>query len=118
MIIKGVVIPGGEQGRKRGFPTANIKIEKQYPFLREGVYAAWITLKGRKYMGAFAAQIKKKKIQAFLIDYTGPDFLGEELTIDLMEQISQMESFETENELIEKITSDVEITKKILLLEV
>ncbi len=117
MHIQGEVQRGNGKGKTRGFPTANILISKPYPFLREGVYAAWITLRGRKYMAAFAAQMKKKKIQAFLIDYKGDDFFGEEVEIQLMEQISQMETFDSDFELIKKITTDVDIAKKVLLLE-
>lgn len=114
MELQGVVVQGAGKGKQRGFPTANIILNKSYPFLREGVYAAFITLQDTIYPSALAAQIEKKKVQAHLIDYSGENFYGQPIVIQLVEQISQMEHFDSEQELIQKIQRDIEVAKKIL----
>ncbi len=115
MLLKGVVKKGTGKGRRRGVPTANIIIEERhYNFLREGVYAAWTKLDGKTYKSAFSAQIEKRKIQVHLIDYTGDDFYEKEIEIDLYQQISQMEDFNDEEELAQKIQRDISIARECL----
>ncbi len=114
MRLTGVVVNGSGRGKNRGFPTANIQLDKEYIFLKEGVYCGWVTLDGKKYKGAFSAQIAKKKVQVHLIDYNGIDFYGKKIEVNLVQQISQMEHFESEQELAKKIAKDVLMANDIL----
>ncbi len=48
----GRVVPGSGQGRKLGFPTANLSLDPEVLIPAEGIYAAWALFRGEKRPGA------------------------------------------------------------------
>lgn len=50
MYLTGTVIHGLENGRKFGFPTANVQPDTP-PALEKGVYAVWVKIDGKRYKG-------------------------------------------------------------------
>lgn len=50
-VTKGVVIHGDKRGRKLGFPTANVEMDKDYLIPSTGVYAVRATVNDRTYDG-------------------------------------------------------------------
>lgn len=109
----GIVIHGDKIGKTLGFPTANLNIEKKDCKLSAGVYAVEATLDRKKYQGALAIQEKKWKVEVYLLDYVGEDFYGKYIEVDPVQKVGEMEGFDSEEELVEKIQGDVAKVKKI-----
>lgn len=113
MELSGLVKEGRGLGKSVGYPTANLDIEKT-AFLREGVYAGWAWLHGVKYPCAFAAQVSKRKLQAYLFGYEGKDFVGEPLKVELVQQVGQMEPFTDLEDLKSKVERDIQKVRNVL----
>ena len=104
------VIRGDERGRQMGFPTANLKIDKQLvPF--DGVYAAWVVCEGKRYAGmvnigqrpTFAGA--SKSVEIHLIDFTG-DLYGQSLSVHFVERIRDERLFPSHEELKKELVED------------
>lgn len=108
-MLSGSVIHGDGFGRQLGYPTANIEPTKAAKYFRPGIYAATVTLGGEKYQAALAIHNKHSKIEAFLIAYQGPDFYGVHITIDPVQRLSEMEQYDSTEELKTKISHDVQM---------
>ncbi len=111
-MLSGSVIHGDGFGRQLGYPTANIAPTKAAKYFRPGIYAAIVTLGGEKYQSALAIHDKYSKIEVFLMDYQGPDFYDVHITIDPVQRLSEMEQYDTVEELKEKIAADVEMVRE------
>ncbi len=111
-MLSGSVIHGDGFGRQLGYPTANIPPTKAATYFRPGVYAASVTLGSEKYKAALAIHDKHSKIEVFLMDYEGPDFYGVYITIDPLQRLSEMEPYDSVDELKDKIASDVEMVRE------
>ncbi len=114
MNIKGIIIKSNGTLDILGFYTANIKLDKMPPFLKEGVYAAWAQIENATYATVFAAEIKKERLQIYLIDTDLKKNIGKQIKLNVIQQISQMEVCKTKKELKNKILKDINVSKKIL----
>ena len=112
-MFSGLVIHGNGIGKELGFPTANIDVHPTKTNLREGVYAGTATLKNKEYQAAISVQHIKKKVEVYLLDYNGPDFYGAHMSVEALQQVSQMESLDSLAELREKIQKDIQMVRNI-----
>jgi len=113
-MLASVVVPGDGVGKTYGYPTANLQMRRsQVPFT-QGVYVAWATMDRVRYEAALIIQNEPWKVEVHLLDYHGPDFYGAFLSVDPIQKISEMESYDSEVELKEKILRDLELIKDFL----
>ena len=123
MIIIGEVVHGFGRGSKLlGFPTANLNIIDSnvsfFSSLAEGIYYGYATLNNIKYKAVMSIGLNptfntvKKTFEVYLIDYTGDDFYGDELTVNIVDFIRESIKCKDIEELKEWIRRDVEIAKK------
>ena len=109
------MIGGDKMGKVYGFPTANLDCTKKEVKFGSGVYAAWCHFKKKKYPCSMVVREDPVwKVEIYLIDYKGPDFYGDYLEIDPVQQVASIEKFESDRELIKKIKADINSVKELL----
>ncbi len=110
MTITGKVIQGLQEGRKLGYPTANLEYESEKP-LESGVYASRVVFDSVEYIGALVIGGNFKtelplKFEVYLLDFEG-DLYGEELKVCVLDKVRNLEQFESREALIEQIERDI-----------
>ncbi len=113
-MILGPVVSGDGIGKTFGYPTANLSLRRSQVAFSSGVYAARATLNRQVYKAALVIQEKPWKIEVHLLDYVGPDFYGLQLAVDPIQKMSEIESYDSTEELKEKIAADLELIKEFL----
>lgn len=106
-VFSGVVREGKKYGRKIGFPTANLDI-KQFD-MSNGIYAGFVTLENRKYLGAIIVD-PSPSIEVHILDFN-KQIYGQKLEIEIVEKIRPFQKFNSEEELISQIKKDLEKIK-------
>lgn len=111
--LNGVVEGGHHIGNSLGFPTANIRPlypNKLVPAM--GVYAVWVQVEGRDYMGMLNIGRRPTLhtdspivIEVHLLNFSG-NLYGKTLTIRFMKRIRQEEHFAGIDALVEQIGRD------------
>lgn len=118
--VEGFVERGLQNGRKMGFPTANVKFEKDIILPPDGVYAGVTYVKGKKYKSVinignnptFNAQ--RKTVETHLLDFD-EDIYNESVKVDLIERLRGEIKFENMEQLKNQISSDAEHTRNLKL---
>lgn len=106
-IFAGKVVHGQKEGRKLGFPTANVEF---FGELDEGVYAGWAIIDGKKYKAGIMYRNGTTVLEAYILDFSG-DLYGKKIELEVGEKIREIIQFETNEELISQIEKDVEIIR-------
>ena len=116
--LTGVVRQGAGRGAGIGFPTANLaNIETLLP--AHGVYAGQVVLNGIRYPVAVSIGPNptfgehREKVECHIHNFTG-DLYGQTLHVDLLSEVRPLESFNSVDELVRQIRSDVEATCRIV----
>jgi riboflavin kinase / FMN adenylyltransferase len=116
--LTGRVIPGEKRGRELGFPTANIRLNRQMAY--EGVFAAQASFEGKILKGIANIgtrptfhQTKNRFLEVYLFDFYG-DLYGKRLQIELIHKIRDEMRFESLEKLKTQIAEDILAAKKIL----
>lgn len=118
----GTVVDGEKNGRKLGFPTANVLPVTDAIFPGNGVYAVHFTVDGKVYNGVSNVGIKPTfnnpdvkvpVVEVHLFGFDG-DLYGKKVAVDLVEKIREEKKFDSLDALIEQITKDKETALKIL----
>lgn len=119
--FQGRVVRGEGRGAELGFPTANLEVDREGEKLLppEGIYAAWGVLRGRTVPGALHLGPRPTfagtppAVEIHLMDFEG-DLYGEWMRVDLVQRIRPVESFDSAQDLAERIRSDVEESRRAL----
>lgn len=98
------VIHGKKNGRKIGFPTANISLENSN--LSDAVYCLNIYLEGTIYRWVWTYLKSKSLFEAHIFDFN-KDIYGQEVSIYIKSEIRDNRKFNDFSELREQITKDV-----------
>ncbi|MCW2925293.1 MAG: ribF [Thermoleophilia bacterium] len=108
---------GARRGRELGMPTANLAIPPTRLVPADGVYGGFATLHGERWPAATsvgtnpqftADQVHPPRtVEVHLIGYTGPDFYGEQLHVDIAERIRGQLTFDSLEGLIERMQVDL-----------
>jgi riboflavin kinase/FMN adenylyltransferase len=115
--LTGIVKRGAGRGRTIGFPTANLtEIHTLLP--AHGVYSGQMQIDGKMY--PVAASIgpnptfgeHREKIECHIDGYAG-DLYGQELNVDLLQELRPLQSFDSVDKLIQQIQSDVQTCRQI-----
>ena len=115
--LSGPVVPGRKEGRRLGFPTANIACPPEKMLPAAGVYAgvahvpglapAAIHIGPRPHYG-----LKDPTVEAHVLDFDG-DLRGRTLRIDLIEWLRGLTAFAAHDELAAQIARDVERVREV-----
>lgn len=112
--ISGIVVQGEQRGRVLGYPTANIDIKKKKLHVSPGIFAGWAILEKVRYMAAVFIPETLDRAEAHLLDYSGQSFYGKHIELEVIQKVSEIERYDTIEELKEKIRSDVELVRELL----
>lgn len=111
--LKGNVEEGRKEGRKLGFPTANITYPQGKFPLKEGVYAVHTTIDGSKYLGIanFGAcptfGVEYRKAEAYFDGFNG-DLYGKEIDIFFDSYLRDIRKFPSKEALAEQLRHDMQ----------
>ncbi len=116
--IHGPVVHGMSRGKGLGFPTANVRPDKEL-IPAYGVYAVYIYLRDRKLEGVVNIGNNPTfgdmgtSIEAFIFDLD-EDIYGQELTVEFIEHVRGEIKFADKEYLIEQIGADCRAAREIL----
>jgi len=116
--LHGPVIHGMARGRDMGFPTANIKANKEL-IPAYGVYAVYVHIEGRRFQGVVNIGNNPTfgdvgtSIEAFIFDLE-EDLYEKEITVEFIEHIRGEIKFADKEYLIEQIGADCARAREIL----
>lgn len=113
----GIVVSGFQNGRKMGFPTANLECPRGVLLPPDGVYYGECTIGGAHFCAVVnigknpTFNAEKRTIEAHIIDYCN-DLYGDRLAIDFYERIRGEKRFDSINDLKRQIAEDKEYAKR------
>ena len=91
-VIEGEIIHGKANGRKMGYPTANISLKDQIIKPKNGIYASRVIIDGKKYFGATNVGMnptvngKYLSIETNILEFD-EDIYGKRVRIEFLEKI-------------------------------
>lgn len=104
MFIKGIVLHGKGEGRKLGFPTANIPLFEK---LESGVYAGTAKFLEKIYKAGIFVHDEKKILEAHFLDFDG-DLYGKEIEVHIKEKIRENVPYVDDREIKQLIKKDIQ----------
>lgn len=111
--ISGIVVDGLKNGRRMGFPTANIECDTSKLLPKDGVYCGGCTVDGTDFPAVInigknpTFSAKNRTVEVHIISYDG-DLYGRRLAVQLTERIRGDMRFESIDALSEQISRDRE----------
>ena len=119
--LKGTVIRGqGRGGEELGFPTCNLSMNKTQILPSDGIFAAWATVKNKRYKAAASVGTKPtfesdgaRVVEAYILDFDA-DVYGLDIRLEFVETIRNQQKFNSADELISQMKIDVDQIKGIL----
>ena len=113
-MIVGKVIHGDGRGKSQGYATANLELGRERTLLEAGCYAAWAEFHGYKHSAALIVGAQAAKVEVYLLDYVGPDFYGEEITVDPIKKVSEVMHVNSFSHLKAKMDQDIVWIRSVL----
>lgn len=116
--IAGRVVHGAHRGKALGFPTANIKTDKEL-IPSDGVYAVRVKIDETLYDGACnigsnpTFGVNEVSIEAFIFDFDG-ELYDQELRVYFIARLRGEQKFSSVDELKKAIAADVSECRRIL----
>lgn len=110
-VIEGEIIHGKANGRKMGYPTANISLKAQIINPKNGIYASRVIIDGKKYFGATNVGMnptvngKYLSIETNILDFD-EDIYGKRVRIEFLEKIRDEKKFKSLDELRKQLDLD------------
>ncbi len=116
----GFVIHGDARGRELGYPTANIHSHPYTLLPKNGVYAVWFTVKGRRYKGmasvGYNVTFRDEKIlsvEVNIFDFN-EEIYGDDVKIEWVGYLRPEIKFNSVDALIKQLDEDKIATERIL----
>lgn len=116
-----IVEKGRQEGRKLGFPTANLQVDSQdLEKLEIGIYAGYAIYNNYKYKASIYLGKSETfnqntlKLEAFIHDFNS-DIYGQKLTVELIKFIRPSAKFTSLEDLKIQIQKDILETEKLPL---
>ncbi len=111
--VEGVVVHGDGRGRALGFPTANLDVPAGLLVPPDGVYAG--STRGRLAAVSIGTNPHfdgvERRVEAHLLDFDG-DLYDERLVVEVWSPLREQRRFDTLEDLVAAIASDVEQTRQ------
>lgn len=111
--IHGTVVYGQQLGRKLGFPTANVRLNR-YRSPLSGVFAVQVTTAGKTLKGVAnigirptVAGLVKPILEVHVLDFNG-NLYGQRLSVQPLKKLREEKKFSSLDELKENIARDVD----------
>lgn len=112
-VICGAVEKGLQNGRKLGFPTANVGYDNGIVLPKNGVYAGYTTVGGKRYKSlinvgnnpTFGAE--HITVESHMLDFYG-DIYGREVSVEFVKRLRDDKKFNGIDELKAQIMRDIE----------
>ena len=104
-ILIGKVIDGEKIGRKIGYPTVNIEIDKNKLLPKAGVYAVKVEINNSNYCAMLNIGQLDNKVEAHIFDFSS-NIYGQEITIKFCSWIRNPMIFNDDLELKEQLKKD------------
>ena len=117
--VTGRVVPGHHRGKSLGFPTANLRLERDFCVPPDGVYAGMALLGDARHLCAINIGSNPTfgdgatALEVFLIDFEG-NIYGEALEIEFHHRLRDEIAFEGEEELVRQMRKDVKRAKALM----
>ena len=121
--LTGTVVRGLQNGRKLGYPTANLQVNDEHKLIpKTGIYAVNVTdasAPGETYKGMLSIGYnptfdgKEQTIEVNILDYN-KDIYGNTLTLEFIAYIRDEKKFDSLEALIEEIKNDERKSREIL----
>jgi riboflavin kinase / FMN adenylyltransferase len=121
-IIKGTVIHGRKEGRKIGFPTANIKTKMDLSGFELGIYASKIKVKNQWYISATSYgtaptyDFWEVTLETHILDFD-MDIYDQTVELELVQYLRPIGKYEGLDKLITQIQTDCDNTRVIFKTE-
>lgn len=123
--MRGEVVHGDARGRELGFPTANMSQQADGMIPADGVYAGWLSVvEGNRVMQKMPAAISvgtnptfngsERRVESYVIDRKGLELYGMEVVVEFVERLRPTLKFDSLEELIARMDTDVEKARMIL----
>ena len=115
----GVVVEGNHRGRELGFPTANLSMDPGVLAPRDGIFATWAVIDGKRMPSATSIGVRPtfgpgpRHFEVFVMDFDG-DLYGETITVEFVRQLRGEQFFESVSDLVEQMAKDVEQARCVL----
>lgn len=115
--IEGEIIHGKANGRKMGYPTANIRLKDKIITPKMGIYATRVLLDGKKYFGATNVGMnptvngKELSIETNILDFN-EDIYGKIVRVEFLEKIRDEKKFSSLDELKKQLDLDTGFVKE------
>jgi riboflavin kinase/FMN adenylyltransferase len=110
--IRALVVHGNRLGGKLGFPTANLQLADNHPFLLPmGVYAVKVTVDQTNYDGMANAGVrptiggKNLTLEVHLFDFSG-DLYGKTIEVCFIDRIRDEKKFDSLEDLVKQLRLD------------
>ena len=113
-MISGMVVDGNKLGRTIGFPTANIKVEKNKIIPKAGVYFVKVILSKDTFYGMLNIGAKTNKIEVNIFDFSD-NIYGEKILVEFLSWIRNPKDFKDKLELKNQLNKDEKKCRKFLL---
>lgn len=117
--ISGKIVSGKKRGRLLGFPTANIKPSKELLIPCKGIFATIAMIKNTNFLSGTSIgynptfeKEKKISIETFIIDFN-EDLYNQKISLSFISKIREEKKFESTEDLIKQMHSDISHIKKI-----
>jgi riboflavin kinase / FMN adenylyltransferase len=117
--IIGIVVHGRKEGRKIGFPTANIQTKVDLKNLEQGVYASRVKVLGQWYISATSYgnapvfDFWQVVLETHILDFD-MEIYDEVVELELVEFIRPVMKFDSLEGLIEHIEKDCQKVREVL----
>lgn len=117
---RGLVVMGDQRGRHLGFPTANLVVVEDMVAPADGVYAGWLRRvddPGTPLPAAVSVGTNptfdgvERRIESYVLDRTDLDLYGVEITVDFVERLRGMVRFNSIEDLVDQMNTDVARTR-------
>lgn len=119
-VLDGEVVTGHGRGKGLGYPTANLRTWPRLLLPGPGIYVGVAEHRGRRYRAALDVGtnptfgIEPLHVEAFLLDYEGPDLPGEPLSIEFWARLRDEVRFASPEELVAAIGDDVRRARELV----
>lgn len=117
--VRGAVARGKQRGRTLGYPTINVTTPSEKLLPADGIYAAWVDLRGARHAAATSLGTRPtfgggpRTLECHLLDFSD-DVYGETVTVTFARRLRDELQFRDARSLVDQIERDVEETRKAL----
>lgn len=118
--VRSTVVRGAMRGRELGYPTANLDPDLEGLVPADGVYAAWLTVRGERHPAAVSVGdnptfegVPARQVEAYALDQDF-DIYGETVEVAFVQHVRGMERFDSIEALIARMQQDEREVRDIL----